>query len=61
MLNRKEKVWFETYDQHCAVKLLYISPPIFPHRLPQCVSEWHLEGALVRGARWKLIPAEGPW
>lgn len=29
-------------------------------RLPQCVSEWLLEGALVRAARWKPVSAEGP-
>lgn len=30
------------------------------HRLPQCVSKWLVEGALVRGARRELVPAEGP-
>lgn len=30
------------------------------HRLPGCVSERLLEGALVCGARWKPVPAEGP-
>lgn len=30
------------------------------HRLPGCVSEWLVEGALVCGARWKPVPAEGP-
>lgn len=29
-------------------------------RLPGCVSEQLLEGALVCGARWKPVPAEGP-
>lgn len=30
-------------------------------RLPQCVSERLVEGALVHGARWQPVPAEGPW
>lgn len=33
---------------------------VFLHRLPQRVSERLLEGAVVRGARWKPVPAEGP-
>lgn len=33
---------------------------VFLHRLPQCVSERLLEGAVVRGARRKPVPAEGP-
>lgn len=36
-------------------------PPLSLRRLPQCVSKWLVEGALVRGTRRELVPAEGPW
>lgn len=38
----------------------FLIPPPSP-RLPQRVSERLVEGALVRGSRWKPVPAEGPW
>lgn len=38
----------------------FLIPPPSP-RLPQRVSERLVEGALVRGSRWKPLPAEGPW
>lgn len=35
--------------------------PLCLCRLPQRVSERLVEGALVHGARWQPVPAQGPW
>lgn len=45
-------------------RLLYYLLPLnmfFFHRVPECVSERLLEGALVCGAWRKLVPAQEPW